>query len=379
MLYENNHIFYNENGSTVHFFHTETDGLCIKADAGVQTLLQDAYPDFDLCQCGGALHIACQNMDGDLLYLKYINEKWHKYTLLVSKVKGAYDKHFFLLPAGNCVQLFYTLRSGGKLLLVQQILGEGAQPQPAVVAPIHDGERPFYAVTSQNFDTDLYYQNELGVLGYKTYKWSSKSLGNFEPIFSSGTGIPYASLDSFGRQHICCVGKKEILYRQRGLDGTFSPEVRIPLSFAGNPPAPYLRFEEEKIYIIWRQDRSILYATSVNDGESFCAPVRLLSSASNSVLFTLHQGFERTSALGYFLNGEIKFYPIAAPKPSAPVQQPAHPQKQPPTQEKPAQSGTAKELERLKRAVSALGRELSELKNRVELVVSMLESKPPQS
>ena len=114
MLYDNNHLIYDEKGNTVHFFHTNTDGLCMKAGAGVQTLLKEAYADFDLCRCGGALHIVCQSMDGDLLYLKYIDEKWHKYTLLVSKTKGAYDKHFFLLPTGNCIQLFYTLRSGGK-------------------------------------------------------------------------------------------------------------------------------------------------------------------------------------------------------------------------------------------------------------------------
>lgn len=378
MLYANNHILYDRNGGMIHFFHTDADGLCIKADAGVQTLLKDAYPDFDLCQCGGALHIVCQNRDGDLIYLKNADGKWYKYTLLVSKTKGAYDKHFFLLPTGSCIQLFYTLRSGGKLLLAQQILGEGTQPQPSIVAPVKDGVQPFFAVADKEFDTFIYYQNEQGVLGCRTYKWSSKSLGGFEPVFPASAETPCVSFDSFGRQHICSVSGKEILYRQRALDGAFTQEAHIPLSSAAAGLSPFLRFEEDKIYIIWKQERNVMYTTSVNDGESFCAPVRVLSSGSHPVRFTLHTDSGRAFALGYFLGGEIKFYPVAAPQLASPVRRPV-PQRKQTGGRAPAQGGTADELERLKRAVSALGQELSELKNRFELALSVLDSKPPKS
>ena len=369
MLYDNNHLIYDEKGNTVHFFHTNTDGLCMKAGAGVQTLLKEAYADFDLCRCGCALHIVCQSMDGDLLYLKYIDEKWHKYTLLISKTKGAYDKHFFLLPTGNCIQLFYTLRSCGKLLLVQQLLADGTVPQPAVIAPIHDCERPFFAVADKSLDTCIYYQNEQAVFGCKTYKWSSKSLGEFTPVFSTGGEAPYAALDSFGRQHICCVSGKEILYKQRTLDQTFSKTSRIPLPAHCGGVLPYLSFEEDKIYIIWKQERGVLYAGSQNDGETFCAPVRLLSSGADPVLFSLHKDNTRQSAIGYFLNGEIKFYNIAAPRMQPPVLKHTSPaQAVRPT----AASDAAAELERVKKAVSTLGRELSELKNKVDLAISMI-------
>lgn len=369
MTYENIHLVSYEDGEQVRFFHTDTDGLCMKGRAGVQVLLKEAYQDFDLCKHGGMLHIVCQNQDGDLLYLKFEEGKWHKYTLLVSKAKGAYDKHFFLLPTGSCIQLFYTLRSAGKTLLVQQILGEGAQP--TVVAVIRDCACPFYAVANASLDTSIYYQNEQGIFGCKQYKWSAKALGEFIPVFTMPCETPYIALDAYGRQHVCCVYENKILYKQRGLDGTFGKEAEIPCPAHSGAPLPYIRFEEEKIYIIWKQERGVLYVTSTNDAESFCAPVRLLSTGASPVLFTLHSVNGRIPALGYFLGGEIKFYNLAAP-PKQPPRTASQPQ-----QKRAAPSSNAvasDDIERIKKAVSALSQELSELKNKVELALSFLEN-----
>lgn len=311
------------------------------------------------------MHIVCQNMDGDLIYLKYNGEKWHKFTILVSKTKGAYDKHFLLLPTGSCLQLFYVLRSGVKNLLVQQILSDDTPQQPCVAAQISGGAQAFAVSVSQNLDTEIYCQNEQNILGSRTYKWSSKSFGTFAPVFGAPAYAPYTAFDSFGREHICFVSGKEIIYKQRGLDRSFCKESSIALPLQSETSALYLRFDDEKIYIIWKHEYGVFYSASQNDGETFCAPVKLLCSGSEPILFTLHTKLGRIPALGYFLSGEVKFYNIAAPQKQIfqkhmPVKPAANPE------------SDVSELDGIKNTIRELKKEVKELGARVEMAISML-------
>ncbi len=80
MLYDNNHLIYDEKGILSLFSYKHRRPVYEKPVRAYRRFSKEAYADFDLCRCGGALHY-CQSMDGDLLYLKYIDEKWHNYTL----------------------------------------------------------------------------------------------------------------------------------------------------------------------------------------------------------------------------------------------------------------------------------------------------------
>lgn len=268
-----------------------------------------------------------QSMDGDLLYLKYIDEKWHKYTLLISKTKGAYDKHFFLLPTGNCIQLFYTLRSCGKLLLVQQLLADGTVPQPAVIAPIHDCERPFFAVADKSLDTCIYYQNEQAVFGCKTYKWSSKSLGEFTPVFSTGGEAPYAALDSFGRQHTAVCPEKKSFISSAHWTKHFPKHHGFP--FRRTAVASFPICALKKIKFILYGNRNAAFCT--REAKTTARPSARLCACCRPALtrycFPCTKTIRARARLATFLNGEIKFYNIAAPRMQPPVLQTTSPRK----------------------------------------------------
>lgn len=370
----NNKIIYYEDGKKVHFFHSADNGLCINASDGVQVLLKDAYHDFDVCRLGNEIYLICQNMQGDLIFLKYFDSKWHKYTLLLSKVKQAYEKNFYLLATGSCMQLFYTIKSAGKCLLVQQILGKGAEP--VVIGAVHEGTQPFYAVADSELNTYIYYQNENGSFGYKMYKWSSKALGDFCPLKDVVCTSVYAVIDSYGRHHICAVHSKSIVYFMRGIDGAVSAQASIACSPHQGDVAPYIGFYENKIFVIWQQQRSVMYAISSDNAESFSSPVRIMSTASEPVMFSVQRKHERCREFGYFVGDDIRFFSVGASGKATPTSQ----RIQEPDRHIIRRSSFAEsesipnEITRLKSAVSALGQEVSALKNRLELALSLIEN-----
>lgn len=371
---ENYKIIYYDDGRKIIFFHSAGSGLCIDSPTGVQVLLDDAYRDYDVCKLCGELYLVCQNMQGDLIFLKYFDSKWHKYTLLMSKTRGAYEKNFFLLPTGSCVQLFYTINSGGKKLLVQQLLGEGAEP--VIVAAVQNCAQPFYAVLDSELNTYIYYQSENNEFGCKMYKWSSKALGEFRALSKGACEHIYAAIDPFGRHHVCFVREKFIVYLMRANEGTYDDEALLPhVSDMHNAP-PYITFKSGKTYIVWQQQKNVMYAVRSENTGNFSAPVRIMSTAAEPIMFGIRRNNERSMEAGYFSGKDLRFFNVGTgtknmiKSPSLPI---------PDRRFIQHVSGSGKEensseIVRLKSAVGALGREVSVLKNKLEMALSFIEN-----
>ncbi len=364
-----NKIIYLKSGQTLHFFHSPTEGLCMRDGSGTKVLLEEAYHDFDVCSLGGEIYLACQNTDGDLIFLKYFDAQWHKYSLLISKNKCAYDKHFCLVPTGSCVQLFYTVKSGEKLLLAQQILGEGTNP--VAVAQICDGQNPFSILADSELNSYIYYQNEQGQFGYKIYKWSAKTTGEFSPIADMPVTSIYAVADAYSNHHLCAVSGDQIIYIKRAASGNFGSAKDISRIEIPYENMPYVYICGEKIYVVWCFGKLVMYSKSTDGGETFSSPVRLMSSGDMPTLFSIQKNNSRTMSPGYFSDGEIRFFSIGdAGAGNAVLQNQSNGfVRRTPSPDKDA------ELSRLKNAVAALGGEVSEMKNRLEMLESFLKDK----
>ena len=245
----NNKLIYLNNESVLHFYYCDEEGICMRSQNSAHSLLKDTHTDFDAVYTNSVIYLVCQNKNADIILLKYFDNVWHKYTLLVSKTQNAYDKNFYLLESAGCVQLFYTIKSSGRLLLIQQILSE-QNSEPIVVAAIQESTKAFFVINGSELNTYVYYQNEQGVLGYRMYKWSQKSFGEFIKIEDCACECVYALSDMYGRHHICCKNQNSITYINRSLDGEYT-KTSIPTPYFDIDTAPYILFDEEKIYIIW--------------------------------------------------------------------------------------------------------------------------------
>lgn len=365
----NNKLIYLNNGNVLHFYYCDEEGICMRSQNGAHSLLKDVHKDFDVVCLGSVIYLVCQNNNADIILLKYFDDAWHKYTLLVSKTQKLCDKNFYLLTSGECVLLFYTIKSSGRLLLIQQILS-AQNSEPIVVAAIHSCAQPFFAINDNELNTYIYYQNEQGVLGYRMYKWSLKSFGEFVKVEDSVLGCIYTLSDMYGRHHICCKSQNSITYIKRSLDGEYT-KTSIPVPYFDIDTAPYIHFDEEKIYIIWCAGGCIMYTQSTDDGESFCSPIKMISPGEVPVLFSVQNQNRRSFSFGTLINGEHRLINIGTHTREVSLNKNTAKDKRPIIREKT--NSPDNEIKRIKSALAALCAEVSELKNKLELVMGLLE------
>lgn len=369
----NSKLIYTKSGAKLHFYYSDKDGLCLSEGGVNKVLIKEAHNDFDVCLLDSVIYLICQNTDGDIILLKYFDEKWHKYTLLVSKTKGVYDKNFYFLITGHCLQLFYTIKSVERLLLVEQIICDEIS-SPIVIAPIAQSKRGFFAVCDNALNTYIYYQSEQGGFGYKVYKWSSKSLGDFVCISEESARCIHALIDEYGRHHICCMCKNGIIYLQRDLDGKYLKESHVPYSYSTQDSNAYIRLVDEKIYIIWSSNYNVIYSVSIDDAKSFSSPTRIISSGDAPTLFTLQNDHHRTFALGTFSYDDIRFINVGSHTNNA-LQKPSAYENKKMIKKDVQKNDDTSEINRIKSAISALSSEVCELKNKLELVISLIDEK----
>lgn len=323
-MQKNDYIIQRSGGGLWHFFHSDAEGLCLRKKednrwGDHEILLDNAFFDFCvLCDGNDNMHMVCQDMEGSILYLCFHHGQWHKYTLLQSKTKNAYAKHFKLLLTGTQLQLYYTIRSGGKLLLVHQL--PGSDYEPAVVDVVRDSLRPFSAVCDDYQNTYLYYQNAEGMLGGRTYQWSRKEFDEFASTGEGGAESPFVYLDPFGRQHVCAIQQAGLLYLQRGVDGQYDKKSHIATGSDAPMYLPILLGDENKLWLLWRQGIAVYYARSSDDAESWSNPTRFVSTGAAPQLFVFQRGEDVAYCWGYLSGGEIHLFATGkAERQSAPV------------------------------------------------------------
>lgn len=357
----NNKLIYTGDGERTHFFYSDKEGICMADKEGTKVLFGEGYKDFDVCMLSGIIYLVCQNADGDIILLKNFNNEWHKYTLFVSKTKLCYEKNFCLLMCGECIQLFYTIRSLGRVLLIEQLLGEQTS-EPIVVDALGEcgGKTAFCAVNDEQKNTYVYYQSERGVFGYKMYKWSLKAFGEFMPVIDEACIGSYALIDDYGRHHLCILHERSISYIRRNLDGEYSIRKSIDKVYDVTN-APYISIEEEKIYIVWLCGYMVTYSVSTDDGETFCAPVKMMSTGEEPMQFFVQKESFRFAAFAGFVQNELRFIKVgggevAYSKPRGTVRE---------NYKKPSQQDS--EINRLKQAVAELSRQVSDIKNKLNI------------
>lgn len=300
-----------------HFFHVDNDGLCVKKKqdgrwGNSQVLLENVFFDFSvLCDGQDNLHLVCQDMDGNVLYLAYHHEQWHKYTLMKSKTDGAYTKYFKLLLTGSHLQLFYTIRSGNKSLLVHQFPGD--DKDPVIVDVVRDSLRPFFVVCDDFMNTWIYYQNIDSAFGCRMYSWSSKSLGDFIHTGETNCDCPFVYLDEYSRHHIVCMQKGSLLYLQRNNHGEICEKKSV---VATDTPVylPIILGDNKKLWLMWRQDNKAHYSVCPIDTLSWSSPSMFISPAGTQVqLFAFQKESICSYCWGYLDRGEIHLFAAGSP------------------------------------------------------------------
>lgn len=307
-----------QDGSVLYFFHSKTDGLCMKTKTGRHwaepvILLADAYHDFDtLLDNNQNIHIICQDLSGNILHLIGHDAEWRKYTLLLAKTKGAYEKNFHLVATGSRIQLFYTIHStsADKLLLIHMMLG--SEYEPVVVDSLKQQEHPFFAVCDDYMNTYIYYQNLRGQLGCRIFAWSKKEFSPFQECQCPQACQPFVYIDSFGRHHICALQDNDIVYFQMNPDGEYTPSQRITKDSPFARTLPIAFCEQEKTYIMWMQQAGIFYCMCSGGSHDFSPPARFYANAKQLLFIKTQNGTQTGWHFGYLDSSDLHLFGVAA-------------------------------------------------------------------
>lgn len=313
-------------GDLWHFFHSDKEGLCLRKKhngkwSEHEILLENVHPDFSvLCDGDDNFHMACQDTEGNILYLAYHHDLWHKYTLLKSKTPNTNAKHIKLILTGSQLQLFYTIRTTGRTLLFHQIIKN--EDEPTVVDVVRDSLRPFFVVCDDYYNTWIYYQNVDGFLGCRKYKWSQKSLEDFASTEQMAADSPFVHIDSFGRHHIAAIQKGSLIYLQRSTNGEFSEKKQVHFASEDSPAyLPIILGDISKMWLMWKQGNLVYYSSTADDGSEWSAPVRFLSTGVPPKLFALQRNSICSYCWGYISDSDVHLFVIGKDnKPLQPTQ-----------------------------------------------------------
>ncbi len=245
------------------FFYEPNRGICQRRGTHIpQILYPDGTADFDAnCDEQGRIHIIATNEDHDLIYFVHDGRNWQQHTLLKSR-GTAVAGQFRLLSIGRWQNLFYTLESEDRTLLVHHIIDA---PSPPIVLDCVSG--PFACALSDHDTIAILYKKKEGIFT-REYLWNQKAWS--DPSFLTPKGeIPDCICLPDGGIGILTYTPDTITYQGKE-PLTIEAMTTLP---------PVLAHVDGVLWIIWEEAGRIRACRSEDDGIHFDAPTRFLTSA----------------------------------------------------------------------------------------------------
>ena len=306
----NNYIIRQKDGTLWHFYFKNGVGICARKKSSSywedrEIVFKDGEYDFTvMCDDDDNLHIICQNNSSNIYYFVYRSGAWQKYTILKSKTERFYPKNFKMIQSGVVLNLFYVIEHQEKYLLVHHMLDN--ESNPVVIDTL--SQNTFSITCDDSYNIYIYYKNESGMSGYRTYCWSSKKISSFITIADDSCEIKnLCPLCDGIINHIVYVRDGSIVYRQKS-ESDFSSEASI-YSSKGRMDAPAIAQTDDKLWILWCEYNKITYVTSTDAGKSWSKPVQFLTRGEFDV-FDVQMGDRFMRTYGYEKQNDIHLFAV---------------------------------------------------------------------
>ncbi len=302
-----------------HFYMKPFYGLCYRKKEGArfgafEVLFSDACEDFCALACSGQLHIVCQDKSGSILHICYDKTVWRKTVLLESKAATPYPKHFSLISLGGYLNLFYIITYKDRHMLVHQVPDIDNRP-PTVVDHVHPATPPYIAASHTGTEITVLYENENGVSGSRNFRWSRKEFGRFIPVHPASEclvrGLHVQADDSILYAGFKTVENvKNLVFFKKTQTGDFTEPVTVYLD-CPTEAMPIFCQNQEKLYMVWRENGGIMSSYSTDGGEKWSKPLRYMKGAAlEPVLFTVQQAEKIACAYGHSTDREVILYAV---------------------------------------------------------------------
>lgn len=269
-----------------YYFQKPYEGICMKrCDTNgkfgehTQIIPLGKEPFSVLKTCDSHVHIICLDGQNRLIYAIKQNNIWKKHTIC-SLNPDIVVLSIQLYTVNGRLNLLYSARFGGEIMLIHCILTESAKPScVAKLSCEHfciSGGRVFY--TAKNGD-----------LGFTSLADEKPEF--FNKLYSSAS---FPVLWEFcGKENLAFLHDSRLFIDGREI--AFDEKIEYPVFVKGT----------DRLYIMWRSGSFIRYISSFNGGTTWSEPMRFIStgklpniySLQNEDSISFHYGYERGNHL----------------------------------------------------------------------------------
>lgn len=301
-MIEKRFVVKRNSGESWEFFF-ENNVICFrKVDLEIesfQTIISDVHNDYYVTiDNSDLIHILCQNIKGDIIYLRYYNYCWEKETILISGTYSNYNKYFCIVPGNKMLHFFFIVKNNENWLLVHQIKNGDKNYEPAVLDYIKLESKPFTTCIDHNENIYVFYKaanSSCTHVGYKKYDIKALKWNQYSKIINmdQNCSIPNVFMDNNCNIYLTWYCEKKdatnIMYQKLTLDKTQPTEKEILIgnadSICFNPSFILL---DDNLWLIWKTQYDIYTCFSNDYGLSWSKPLKYDYSYIDNVLHIVY-------------------------------------------------------------------------------------------
>ena len=267
-------IYINENGTYCKYFTSYDDKLiCSDAKGDETSVLGNVSGEFDaLCADDGSIHFILQGTGGELIYLLKENNTWKKYNIFKSRRGIKKINNIRLFKQGKYLCAFYIMEHGGKKLMVKhRFCKENLYEEPVVLGVAHS--KGNYCICRNGTTFVLIYKSEnstwIKVNMEKEFTKSESRIINFDEDI-----ISIKTLSVNGRIYACALVPKNSSAVLTFFDTDAMNSAKIISFGLARNCVPEIICYNERLYIQWEENASVIEVYSDDFGKSFSKPAR---------------------------------------------------------------------------------------------------------
>lgn len=295
------------------FYINEQGELCYIKDGKEQILQGNIRRDFDIISgVGKGLHLTAQTDTGNLIYLDYDYNSWHKFTILESKSPEGVMSRFRLLEVGGVLHCFYILDFRGKSMAVHHIYDISVSPAPPKVIDYVSKHSEVAVCGDTDGNIHIFFTGVNGSMIYKIY--SPKSGGYSEGKIDTEDEIksifPVCTEDN--TIHFLYTAQLKSYYALVYLSA--KAKERKIINFGDfNVTDMCMLINGNAIQIQWKERGGYYQCTSSDGGTTFQKPSSLNQRKGRPIEFIKTVSIKNPMGFGgnvcgaYYKNGEIEF------------------------------------------------------------------------
>ncbi len=255
-----------------------------------QLIVKNCLPWFSTClDEGDNIHIAYQDLRGDIIHLAHKNGSWSKNQVLKAKTPVKYNKHMHITSDGKGAILFHVVQHSGKnLLSFQKIDKEGKGSSPQALDYIDPAGNTYGIFRNGSSIWAAFNRAADGkcMPGYRMIETNSVKIHDFNPLPSENRRVEAVMVDSQS-VHLCIHRKPEpgalnaICHISRdNKSGIWSKETVFARD-SSRFEAPGLMKSDEMLVCFWSHGDSIWGCVSSDGGRTWDTPVEYTTDRRN--------------------------------------------------------------------------------------------------